>query len=1078
MRRLLAGITLAVVCQTALAEDVGILTPEERAARADEAQSRDLQANYERLRQIESNLSWNRPGPERAPQDSSDVRAQDEARARIRAQVEAGERRLYAAAADARRAMQACERIADSARAAGTLDSPETRRAAGTCFSGAHQDFLSTYEDYAFGSVYFLTELQDSLSAENYRYFHTFMPNAESIPEMRAREAREKAEAARRQAEWDAQQEEARRRMEAEDQRRRDAFDEAGEAGAVMKQACAIAPVPAEPVRGFRDCKDCPEMAVIPAGRFRMGATADEQEPLRFHSSLPSKGARLWSTPKAVLWEEEPVHEVTLGKPFAAGRYAVTFDDWKACAADGGCKGDYPSDGGMGEGKQPVVNVSWDMAQAYVQWLSRKTGKHYRLPTEAEREYFARAGSPLAFPCLTPGKDGAAWWSFNKTERPGKHPVGGFSPNAFGLYDTVAGVLEWVQDCATPDYTQAPTDGRAVEPGFMKSCPRRVARGAHWKAHPSWARNADRMFLKPDSRDIYTGFRVVRDLDESPDTLPWLSPEPLTAEPAAPATILGALQAAEQGDWSTVRRILSAWPEIGSDLHNLDRDAPDAARVRLCEIVVGKGLMAEGTPGAREWTPPHSVWKEAVESYDEALSYYDCRERYLPREVSAQLYLRIGRLMENGTDTQDFPAAEVFYRKAADAGVKEAEGHLLGLEERRKRGDQEAWHTNPDIAFTLSGLLDYKLFSYSSDFRPRAEQLKAEALAKDSIPALLTSANQALHPFNPDKAIDLPLAVDYYSRAAKKGSPEAIAWFQGYYDAFRALHKSHLKEYPNTKYTHEYLIFQRLGWQGNPYAQAVAERFLKDNLTDKVIRPLPSVEWRTLPAGEYRITPERLIRFPAFQVSQTLVTFRQYQACVDAKACTPAHTDDGVCYVHTGATEMQTGILPERFRGADQPVVCVNWDQAKAFAAWAGGRLLSESEYEYAATEGGKSHGPWEKSKPGYCTEARMTYYTGQPGCGDNATGRVCESFEGVTAQGICDLYGNVWEWLEDNWAENKDTLPTDGSPRLVPDSIMHVQRGFGWANKPLDDMQSFRSGGGFQRSADDIGIRVARSAP
>ena len=121
-----------------------------------------------------------------------------------------------------------------------------------------------------------------------------------------------------------------------------------------------------------RECDQCPEMVVVPAGRFRMG-------------DLSGDGAS----------NEQPVHDVTVS-PFAAGKYEVTFAEWDACVAGGGCT-HRPADSGWGRGTRPVINVSWDDTQAYVRWLSRETGKPYRLLSEAEWEYVARAGSTTKY---------------------------------------------------------------------------------------------------------------------------------------------------------------------------------------------------------------------------------------------------------------------------------------------------------------------------------------------------------------------------------------------------------------------------------------------------------------------------------------------------------------------------------------------------------------------------------------------------------------------------------------------------------------------------------------------------------
>ena len=131
-----------------------------------------------------------------------------------------------------------------------------------------------------------------------------------------------------------------------------------------------------KPKDSFRECANCPEMVVVPAGSFTMGSPENEEQRNN---------------------NEGPQHRVTIAKPFAVGRFAVTFDEWDACVAAGGCNGYIPPDQGWGRGRRPVINVSWNDAKAYVAWLSGTTEKNYRLLSEAEREYVARAGTTTPF---------------------------------------------------------------------------------------------------------------------------------------------------------------------------------------------------------------------------------------------------------------------------------------------------------------------------------------------------------------------------------------------------------------------------------------------------------------------------------------------------------------------------------------------------------------------------------------------------------------------------------------------------------------------------------------------------------
>jgi formylglycine-generating enzyme required for sulfatase activity len=242
----------------------------------------------------------------------------------------------------------------------------------------------------------------------------------------------------------------------------------------------------------FKDCPDCPEMVIAPAGSFTMGSPKNEPE----HQS------------------DESQHKVTIAKPFAVGRFSVTFAEWDACVAGGGCGGYKPSDEGWGRADRPVINVNWDDAQAYVKWLSRKTGRRYRLLSEAEREYAARAGTSTPFwwgASITPEQ---ANYNGNYTYNGGGKgeyrertlPVESFEPNPWGLYQVHGNVYDWVEDCYHDNYTGAPSDGSAWTTG---ECKARVLRGGSWDLDPQVLRAAYRVSFDPRFRLIAWGFRVA-----------------------------------------------------------------------------------------------------------------------------------------------------------------------------------------------------------------------------------------------------------------------------------------------------------------------------------------------------------------------------------------------------------------------------------------------------------------------------------------------------------------------------------------------------------------------------------------
>jgi formylglycine-generating enzyme required for sulfatase activity len=199
---------------------------------------------------------------------------------------------------------------------------------------------------------------------------------------------------------------------------------------------------------------------------------------------------------------------VTIGAPFAVGKFEVTFAEWDACVAQGGCS-HRPYDGGWGRGRQPVINVNWDDAQQYVAWLSRKTGKSYRLLSEAEWEYAAQAGSGREA-AVTPGANEAncdgcgSRWDDKQTA-----PVGSFAANAFGLHDMLGNVWEWTADCWNESHAGAPPDGSAR---LWGNCSFRVLRGGSWLLYPVNTRSAYRLWFIAGFRVYVNGFRVARTL--------------------------------------------------------------------------------------------------------------------------------------------------------------------------------------------------------------------------------------------------------------------------------------------------------------------------------------------------------------------------------------------------------------------------------------------------------------------------------------------------------------------------------------------------------------------------------------
>jgi len=248
----------------------------------------------------------------------------------------------------------------------------------------------------------------------------------------------------------------------------------------------APAPAPARaPTAGgeSKDCAACPAMVSLPAGSFMMGSNAD-----------PS---------------EKPPHHVTIAAPFAIGKYEVTVEQWNACADVNGCPKLSPENNSVKNA--PARDLSWDDAQAYVKWLSKVTGKAYRLPTEAEWEYAVRAGTTTKY-----------WWGEQMRKgmanckdcgdpyhKEAPEAVGTFAANPNGLHDMNGSVWEWVSDCWHNSYQGAPNDGRAWD---APACNMRVIRGGSWREGNDYMLSSTRFKYSQSVRQSQDGFRVVKEL--------------------------------------------------------------------------------------------------------------------------------------------------------------------------------------------------------------------------------------------------------------------------------------------------------------------------------------------------------------------------------------------------------------------------------------------------------------------------------------------------------------------------------------------------------------------------------------
>lgn len=298
----------------------------------------------------------------------------------------------------------------------------------------------------------------------------------------------------------------------------------------ISQRAIAEAMTPS-PGSVFRNCSDCPEMVVVPAGKFIMGSSPEEANRDIEEAPIPYA-----PTVRKVVLTEQPQHEVAINLPFALAKYPVTKNEFGAFVEEtgympaSGCvlaadnyrtssQANWRLPGFVQTEQDPVVCVNWQDAKAYIGWLNKKLANStnsvaegsYRLPSEAEWEYAARAGTRTA-----------RWWGNSigrnnavcarcgsKWDQTRTAPVGSFPSNPFGLYDMLGNVSQWTEDCWNESYTAAPVDGRPWETG---NCDRRLARGGDWMSFPWVLRSATRSGSYRDHRYNSGGFRVAKTL--------------------------------------------------------------------------------------------------------------------------------------------------------------------------------------------------------------------------------------------------------------------------------------------------------------------------------------------------------------------------------------------------------------------------------------------------------------------------------------------------------------------------------------------------------------------------------------
>ncbi|MCC5866192.1 MAG: SUMF1/EgtB/PvdO family nonheme iron enzyme [Wenzhouxiangella sp.] len=717
----------------------------------------------------------------------------------------------------------------------------------------------------------------------------------------------------------------------------------------------------------FQDCPDCPTMVRIPAGTFTQGSPASEPES---HDN------------------ERPQRQVNV-PAFAMGQTAVTFEQWDACVADGGCTHD-PGDAGWGRGNRPVINVSWIDAQQFVTWLSNKTGHRYRLPSESEWEYATRAGTAGRFytgDCITtnqanfqgelPAQDCPT--GINRAQTV---PVGSFAPNAFGLNDTHGNVWEWTQDCWNENYDGAPTDGSAWMTG---DCSHAILRGGSWFNGGPLVRSAFRGRNPQGSRSNIRGFRVARSLLPLPAVsqnglVDWFNPDH--------GLVL-------DGDGRVVE-----WTNLADE----DRSTGGSSAATTVDAVNGRrmirfnspdngGHLAYPSPGAQNLADGYSVFV-------------------------------VFRLNEPLAEGHSFPR---LWRGANDS-------HAIFL--RRANGEVE---------------------------------VKANPLAANARPS---------HPF--DASYD---TGDFAILTARLTPTSQQLYFNGVLVAVSAS--------PIAAYTIDDTLFQI----GNSVRGDIGDVLVYDhsaNLADldetgQTVATAYGTTWQSMdspplptmvmipggtftqgspasePQSQDNERPQRQVSVPAFAMSQTAVTFDQWDECWVEGGCSHNPGDAG-------------------WGRGDRPVINVSWNDVQQYVDWLSDRtgqdyrLPSESEWEYATRAGTTG-----RFNTGDCITSDEANFRGDlpaTGCptGISYDQTLPVSSFAPNAFGLYDTHGNLWEWVQDCRNDDYVGAPTDGSAWMTGDCSQAVIRGGAWS-----------AVGGWQRSAvransvrgarNSInGFRVARS--
>ena len=708
----------------------------------------------------------------------------------------------------------------------------------------------------------------------------------------------------------------------------------------------AAGTLPAEPPTpplGGGDDSVSPEMVSIPGGTFRMGDLSRDG----------SSYAR-------------PVHSVTV-QAFRMGKYEVTFAQWDACVADGGCGGYRPHDEGWGRGNRPVINVSWDDARLFIDWLNARTGGHYRLPTEAEWEYAVRAGSTTKYSWGNYiGSNWANCWNCgSQWDNEQTAPVGSFRANAWGLHDMHGNVWEWVQDCWHDNYQGAPSDGSAwiskCNRGFDYNYERgeRVIRGGSWNYSFVDLRSAYRGWNFRPRRGISRGFRLAQDNNGGGNPVG----SDNHSDNHSDATAL-----APGGS-------VSGWIQPGNDVDY------------FVMHVSGSGALTLYTKGSLDTTGElqDSAGSVLANNDDGAGSGDDTNFRIEHSVSAGTYYVKVGSY-------QTRTGVYTLYAEFSGSGGGGGSAPDLTVDTPSVSNSSP----NAGSSLTLSAVV-----------RNRGNGAAAATTLRyyRSTDSTITTGDSA-------QGTDPVGALPASSESSESVSLTAPSNAGTYYYGACVDSVSGESDTGNNCSGGVWATVSDNSGGGPTTPPGGPSRDCAD-----------CPEMVSIPGGTFRMgdkngevgyydkLPVHSVTVPAFRLGKYEVTFAQWDACVA----------DGGCGVYR----------PPDYRGwgrGNRPVMRVSWDDARLFIDWlnarTGGhyRLPTEAEWEYAARAGTTTEYSWGNDIGSNRANCRN--------CGsqwDNEQTAPVGSFP-ANAWGLHDMHGNVWEWVQDCWHHNYQGAPSDGS--------------------------------------------------